>query len=128
MNKYITKEDYLFEKGVDLELELQDDDNHSNKIQRFIREVTNWCVEYLVTNYDCNELLGLFSNLPEWRQKWFRDGVMEQIEYVLNEGWLNKDSGLNRDLGTIVKLEQVQLSRTAYQKFKLGAFCNIVRY
>lgn len=128
MNKYITKENYLEEKGIDLEIEIQNDDNHSNKVQRFIREVTNWCIEYLVSNYACNELLGVFEKMPEFRQQRFREGVMEQMEYVLNNGWLNKDSGLNRDLGTIVALERVELSRSAYFKFKLGAFCNIERY
>lgn len=128
MNKYITLEDYKQAKGVDLDLEIQDDDNKSNKVFRFIHEVTDWCIEHLVSEYDCNELLGRFDNLPEWRQEWFRKGVIEQIEYVLNEGWLNKDSGVNRDLGTILDFSRVVLGRTAYLKFKFGAFCNIVRY
>lgn len=128
MRKYITKDDYLEAKGIDLELELKDDDNHSNKVVRFVNEVTNWCIEFLVSEYDCNELLGKFENLPEWRQEKFREGVMEQIEYILDEGWLNKDSGINKTTGTILDFSRVQLARTAYLKFKFGAFCNIVSY
>lgn len=127
MEKYITKKDYLEAKGVDLELEIQDDDNHSNKVYRLIHEVTNWCIEYLVTNYDCNELLCLFTNLKEFRQDYFRQGVIEQIEYVLDNGWLNKDSGLNRELSGIVDLSRIQLGPNAYLKFRRGAFCNISR-
>lgn len=128
MNKYITKEEYLVEKGVNLEIELHINDNESDKVRRFISEVTNWCIEYLVSNYDCNELLGLFANLPEWRQKWFRAGVIEQCEYILDEGWINKASGVNMEVNTILDLARVRLSPTAYLKFKFGAFCNIVRY
>lgn len=126
MNKYINDEDYLKAKGINLSLEIQDNDNKSEKVTRFIHEVTEWCIEYLVFHYDCNELLN-FQALPEWRQNRFREGVIEQIEYVLNEGWLNKDSGLNRDLGSMTNLAMVELGRTAYQKFFLGAFCNIAR-
>lgn len=127
MNKFITREEYLQEKGIDLNIEVQDDDNKSNKVFRFISEVTHWCIEHLMTNYDCNELLGRFDALPEWRQDRFRQGVIEQIEYILNEGWINKDSGYRRDTGTIVDFAKVRLGPSAYQKFKLGAFCNIAR-
>lgn len=128
MEKYITKEDYLEEKGINLEIELQDDDNHSNKVHRFIREVTNWCRDYLVVHYCANELLQAFSMLPEWRQERFRAGCMAQMEYVLNEGYISKNSGINAELGTITNLTGVELSREAYQEFFLGGFCNIERY
>lgn len=128
MKKYISKEDYLKAKGINLELELQDDDNKSEKVTRFIQEVTEWCIEYLVSNYCCNELLGLFENLAEFRQQKFREGVIEQIEYILDNGWVNKDSGLNKDLHSIINLSGIELGRTAYLKFKFGAFCNIERY
>ena len=45
MEKYITKEEYLQAKGINLEIELEDDDNKSNKVKRFIHEVTDWCLE-----------------------------------------------------------------------------------
>lgn len=128
MNKYITKEDYLKEKGTNLDLEIQNDDNKSNKVKRFIKEVTDWCIDYLTDKYDCDELLGEFNDLKEFRQDYFRKGVIEQIEYILDEGWINKDAGLIRELGTIVDFSKVSLGRTAYLKFKRGAFCNIVRY
>lgn len=128
MEKYITKEDYLKAKGINLDIEIQNDDNKSNKVKRFIKEVTDWCVDHLRQNYDADELMKDFSLLPEWRQRQFRDGVIEQIEYILNEGWINKDAGVIRELGTIVDFDKVSLGRTAYLKFKFGAFCNIVRY
>ena len=104
MNKYITNDEYLQAKGISLEIELQDDDNHSNKVTRFVREVTDWLVDYLVRNYcdnDINENVNpnWWENLPEWRQKRFRQGVIEQIEYILNNGLISLDSGINKNLG-----------------------------
>lgn len=124
MNKYITENDYLQAKNIKLSLELQNGDNESRKVEQFIHETTEWCIEYLALNYCANELMN-FQALKEFRQKYFREGVIEQIEYILNNGWLNKDSGINQATGTILNLAQVELSPNAFKKFRLGAFCNI---
>lgn len=127
MNKYISKEEYLEAKGVDLDIELQDDDSHSNKVARFIHEATEYCINYLLLNYCANDLLA-FQQLKEFRQERFRKGVMEQIDYILNNGWVMKDAGINSATGMIMDLSKVQMSQLALNEFKLGAFCNIERY
>lgn len=127
---YITREEYLMEKGIDLSIELQDDDNKSNKVYRFIKDLTNFVMDYLLTNYACNELNRLnsdFSELAEFRRKRFHYGMLEQIEYVLNNGLLALDSGINRETGAITDFSKVILGFSAYSQFKLGAFCNIDR-
>lgn len=130
MEKYITKDDYLIAKGINLDIELQNNDNASRKVERFIEEVTDWCVGYLITTYAVNELneeLYPFSDLAEFRQKFFRKGVIEQIEYMLSEGDISVQSGINEQMGIVVDYSKVQLGHKAYQAFKLGAFCNIGR-
>ena len=125
MEKYITRDDYLIAKGVDLELELQDDDNPSRKVERLIEEITDWCVEHLTKNYQGGIDLLDFDKLSEIRQKYFRKGVIEQIEYVLRNGFTNKDSGYNSETGVIVDLSKIALSPNAKQKFWMGGFANI---
>ena len=125
---YITSREYLIKKGIDLHTEIQDDDNKSNKVKRFIEDVTNFVLDYLVMNYACNELNRLtsdFSKLPEWRRKRFHFGMLEQIEYVLNNGLIHTDAGVNRELNTILDMERIQISTSAMREFKLGAFANI---
>lgn len=125
---YISEREYLLKKGVDLKAELQDDDNKSNKVKRFIEDITHFIMDYFTFNYACNELNRLtsdFSKLPEWRRKRFHFGMLEQIEYVLNNGLIHTDSGVNRDLNTILDMERIQISTSAMREFRLGAFANI---
>jgi len=130
MEKYITKDDYLIAKGINLDIELQNNDNASRKVERFIEEVTDWCVGYLITTYAVNELnedLYPFSDLAEFRQKFFRKGVIEQIEYMLSEGDISIQSGINQELAIVVDYSKVFLGPKAYQAFYRGGFCNIGR-
>lgn len=125
---YITQEEYLSYKGVDLSVELQNNDRHSDKVNRFIKDITNYVMNWLLTNYACNELNRLnhdFAELPEWRRKRFHYGMIEQIEYVLNNGLLHQDSGVNTDTGSIMDFSKVVISPSAMQEFWLGAFCNV---
>lgn len=127
---YISVEEYLIEKGVDLNTELQDDDNKSNKVNRFIKDITNFVLDYLTKEYLCNELNRLnsdFSDLAEWRRKRFHFGMLEQIEYVLNNGLVQIDAGINRTTGQIMDFSNIQISTSAMRQFQLGAFCNIQR-
>ncbi len=128
MEKYITADDYLHAKGIDLKIEIQDDDNKSHKVDRFIRDITDWCCNYLITTYCVNELnedLHDFSELAEFRQKRFRKGVIEQIEYVLSEGLVDLQTGINQTTGQVLDYSNIVLGHSAYREFRLGAFCNI---
>ena len=51
--------------------------------------------------------------------------MIEQIEYVLNNGLLHQDSGVNTDTGNIMDFSKVVISPSAMQEFILGAFCNV---
>ena len=127
---YITKEEYLNEKGVNLSIEVQDDDNKSNKVYRFIKDITNFVMDYLAKEYACNELNRLtsnFSELAEFRRKRFHFGMLEQIEYVLNNGLIQLDSGINRETGAIMDFSHLVIGSSAMRQFQLGAFCNIRR-
>lgn len=132
MKKYITKEEYRDWKGVDLDVELHDLDDASNKAPRFIKQITDWCVEYLQTKYRAFELDKWPDEgdptdaiLTEKRQRLFRQGVADQIEYVLSNGNIAQNAGLNIDTGLITDLSRIELSRSARNKFHLAGFCNI---
>ena len=112
MEKYITRDDYLTKKGIDLNIEIQDDDNASRKVTRFIEDITDWIIDLLVHKYGANELRH-WNELSEWRQKRFRDGV------------ISLDSGINKDTGMINDYSRLFIAPNAYRKFFLGAFCNI---
>ena len=132
MEKYITKEEYRAAKGVDLDLELKNNDDPTNKAKRFIKEWTDWCAEHLIANYRAYILWewpdeGDPTNplLTEERQRLFREGCIEQMDYILSTGDIARASGVNQDLGMVMNLESVQLSRKAAAKFRLAGFMNI---
>jgi len=132
MQKYITKEEYKAAKGVDLDIELLEDDDSTNKADRFIRQWTDWCADYLISEYRA-------SILEEWpisgepcprllteeRQRLFREGCIEQMEYILSNGDVTKSSGINREIGTVSDYKGVELCRAAARKFRLAGFMNI---
>ena len=124
---YITRDEYLEVKGVDLNIELQDDDNHSNKVNRFIQDITNFVLDHLVMEYNCNELnrqTNEFEDLAEFRRVRFHYGMLEQIEYVLNNGLIQLDSGINRETGAITDFSGLVIGSSALKQFRLGGFCN----
>lgn len=130
-SKYITADDYKLAKGVDLNLELQDDDNKSNKVNRFIQDITNWCCRYLASKYGVNELNPNLEDqwlkLATFRRTQFKLGVIEQIEYVLNNGLISVDAGISKETGQILDYSRIVLGQNAWNCFWLGAFCNIKR-
>lgn len=127
---YITKDEYLRFKGVNLDIELQDTDNKSDKVDRFVKDLTHFVMDWLVKNYACNELnreLHDFSELAEFRRKRFHYGMLDQIEYCLNNGMLHQDSGVVSSTGAILDYSHILIGGSAFNQFKLGAFCNIER-
>lgn len=125
---YITRDEYLQAKGVDLEVEIQTNDNPSAKVETFVKDLTHFVMDYLVHQYQCNDLnrtLHDFSELKEFRRKRFHYGMIEQIEYVLNNGLIHQDSGINSSTGMVIDYSNLILSKSAFNQFRLGAFCNI---
>lgn len=132
MEKYITKSEYRDAKGVDLDIELHDLDDGSNKSARFIKQVTDWCESHLKEKYRAFDLDywpdkgdPTDAILTEKRQRLFREGVMDQIEYILSNGNLVQHAGLNLQTGLISDIESIDLSRSAKAKFYLAGLCNI---
>lgn len=127
---YVSRDEYLQAKGIDLNNELQDNDNKSNKVATFVKDITNFIMGELVKQYICNDLnsnVSEFSSLAEFRRKRFHQGMIEEIEYILNNGLLHQDSGVNQETGIIIDYSNVIISRSAYNEFWLGGFCNIPR-
>lgn len=120
----IENEDVIKALGINLEFELMQDDEPSNKVKRFIDDVSDWCYDYLRRYYSLNDDIG---ELATWRQDYFKQGVIKQIEYVLRNGKVSIDNGFIRATGLLVDLSNVQLAPDAKTKFFLGAFCNIRR-
>jgi hypothetical protein len=120
----ITNEEVLKSLGIDLAIELQDDDDPSAKVDRFLTSVVEWCIEYLFIEYGENDVHSI-DTLAEFRQSYFKKGVIKQIEYILRNGKTTIDNGFIRETGLVIDLSNIQLAPDAFKMFRAGAFCNI---
>lgn len=118
----ITNDEIIQTLGINLETELMNDDEPSSKVKRFIKNTSEWCHDFLRRKYGLNDDI---STLPSWRQNYFKQGVIKQIEYILQNGKLSVDSGYIRETALVIDLSNISISPDAYAKFYLGAFCNI---
>ena len=77
---FITKDDYLKFDGIDLDIEMPDDDNSKGKVDRFINEVEMFVFNYLrkhnFTREDVNE-----NNIQD-----VKFALLYQVRRFLKEG------------------------------------------
>jgi hypothetical protein len=99
-NNIVKKSDFLNAFGINLDLELGNDDNNNNKAERFIWRVENYCKGEL-SHYAPQEINE--NNIEQYKL-----GVMLMMYHCLNVGYGNLN-GLTRD---------------SYNAFRFGGFCN----
>lgn len=85
---YVTKTDYLLFDGINLEIELPDDDNALGKVERFIDEVERFTIMEL-RKYGFTESMINSGNIKD-----FKYGIMYQIRHFLKNG---RDGKLSED-------------------------------
>jgi len=118
--KYITRQDYKDFSGIDLQLELKDNDDASNKVNIFLSQIENWCETHI--QYVTAQKID-FNLLEPESLVHFKKGVLYQTQYVLRNGDLTTDSGYNPEAGPIVEpnfLQAISLSPNAKMEFMLA--------
>lgn len=118
----ITKTDVLNHLGINLEMELKNDDNPSARVQLFLDTMDDWCRSYLKMHYGVNDAI---ETMAQFRIDYYKKGLIKQIEYVLRNGKTTIDNGFIRETGLIINFDKIALGYDAYMQFRLGAFCNI---
>lgn len=130
-SKNIVKpEDFTEYTGLNLYNELVsrvnndvDMDNEISFAERFIYSIENWCLDYLQSYYDFD---GVVKDVVIPR---FKRGVIQQMEYVLENGSIDNISGL-KDFNVILRtvLDEISLSPNAFRSFRLAGMANVRRY
>ena len=130
-SKNIVKpEDFTEYTGLNLYNELVsrvnndvDIDNEISFAERFIYSIENWCLDYLQSYYDFD---GVVKDAVIPR---FKRGVIQQMEYVLENGSIDNISGL-KDFNVILRtvLDEISLSPNAFRSFRLAGMANVRRY
>ena len=110
--KYITKEDFKLYFGIDLEVEMRDDDNPSNKVDAFIKRwedrVASYCNANFYRNIDTE-----FPKFTDYQKEHYKLALLEQCYYAFTQGDLSVDSGYSVDEG-------IKADRTYLHKIKIA--------
>jgi hypothetical protein len=127
---FVSNEDYLEYSGQDLNAILTASviNSEDNPAPRFIRGIEEWCLEYLSLSYGTDWNAEEFT---EHQKKWFKKGIIYQIDYVLQNGTISNDSGYNQTSGALVPrkvLEQIAMAPNALKCFRLAGLANLRRF
>jgi len=106
MANYINADDFKTYFGIDLAVELKDDDNPSNKVEAFLLRVENRIVVYVNANY-YRAIEKEFPRFTDYQKEHFKYGLLEQAYYVLRNGDISTDSGYDPEKGEVMNAERL---------------------
>ena len=122
----VTKEDYLYYTGIDLDAELTTrvfNDIGDNPSPRFIFGVERWCkLQCKKPPYFWNGEL-----TTEHQIELFKEGIIYQIQWILKNGTISNDSGYNMSAGTLISpevLDKIGMSRDTKTCFRTAGIRN----
>lgn len=106
MAKYITPEEFLAYTGINLK-NISDDDNPSNKVEALLNRTEIRIIAYLsgTFRYDFDYK---YSRLDDEHKGYFKNAVMEQVLYVINNTDIMSDSGYDPEKGILATQEQLK--------------------
>lgn len=123
-NVTITAKDYYDFAGVDLKVELSTivtNDMGEEQVQVFINGIAEWVLlQAKKPPYSFRK----FNT--EYQQECFKKAVLSQIQYVIRNGNIANESGLNE---TFIlpksELDKIKLSSDAYDYMRIGGMMNL---
>lgn len=129
-SKYITKDDFKMYFGIDLDLELKDDDNASNKVNAFLLRIEKGIERYLNANYYRN-IDFEYPHFSDYQKEHYKIALLEQAYYELKNGDISRDSGYDVETGVKATREQLQAIKisdnTREELILCGLLCRKIR-
>lgn len=107
-SKYITAQDFLEYTGIDLNIELKDDDNPSNKVNAFLYRIENRMSNF-IASFFYKDIDSLFLKFTDFQKLHYKFALIEQALYVLKNGDISVDSGYDFESNkVVVKKEDIE--------------------
>lgn len=114
-SQYITADDIKNYAGIDLNYELHDDDNPSNKVNAFLFRLETRMRSYLDANYH-QDIDRLYPTLSEHQKEHYKLALIEQAIYIVRNSDISVDSGYDPSVGIVAdrgKLKELSLAPNA---------------
>lgn len=114
-SKYITADEFKLYSGIDLAIELKDDDNSSQKVDAFLYKIEKRMEAYIDGNYH-QSVERRYPEFTDHQKECYKLALLEQAIYVLNNNEISEDSGYDQERGVVASrdvLRQLALSENA---------------
>lgn len=98
--RYITADEFRDYTGIDLEAELKDTSNPSNKVNAFLLRIENRMEAFLNAHF-FKRVTDEYPNFTDFQKKHYKLALIEQAYYVFKNGDIASDSGYDPDRGII---------------------------
>ena len=126
LTKYITADEFREYTGVDLEAELRDTSNPSNKVNAFLKRIEDRMEVFMNTHF--------FKNVQEewpcftdFQKEHYKLALIEQAYYVFKNGDIYSDSGYDPDKGIVASkhaLSEITIAPAAKDHLRMtGLWC-----
>lgn len=98
--RYITADEFREYTGVDLEAELRDTSNASNKVNAFLRRIEDRMEVFLNAHF-FKRVSDCWPYLTDFQKHHYKLALIEQAYYVFKNGDISSDSGYDPDKGIV---------------------------
>lgn len=127
--RYITADEFREYTGINLEEELRDTSNASDKVTAFLKRIEDRMETFLNAHFfkNINDCYPMFSDYQKYHYKL---ALIEQAYYVFKNGDISTDSGYDPDRGVVASKHartEITLAPNAIDHLKLtGLWCSHV--
>ncbi len=124
--RFITKDEFKLYFGIDLEIELPENDNSSDRVNAFLCRIENLLEAWINTNY-FYRLNTFWETFTDYQKEQYKLALLEQAYYVLKNGDISSDSGYDKDKGIVAdrrSLNVIAISPATYNHLDNGGFLN----
>ena len=100
LTKYITADEFREYTGVNLEAELRDTSNPSNKVNAFLKRVEDRMEVFMNSRFFKN-VGDLYPRMTDEQKLHYKLALIEQAYYIFKNGDIYSDSGYDPEKGII---------------------------
>lgn len=105
--RFVNAEDYFNLTGIDLNYQLRANENESNKVNCFLRDVEDTLLTRLDIMFCRKVIWDRWDRLTEEQRESIQMAILKQVEYTIRNGDLFTDSGYDVEKGEIISRDKI---------------------
>lgn len=126
LTRYITADEFREYTGVDLEEELRDTSNPSDKVAAFLRRIEDRMESFLNANF-FKRVTDEWPCFTDFQKQHYKLALIEQAYYVFKNGDISSDSGYDPEKGLVASkhsLKEISIAPNARDHLRMTGLWN----